>query len=166
MQTAKIKLNEAYAYRRGGEMFRFQAEAIVTRKNSSGTESMVEGYVIEDHKPGEKINRFSVEPRDLHGPYAEHEALRERNRKEAEAKKVRDAERNTKALQDRLALYAFVGVTPPKDVTEYRQLFRVSYGSLDMSNDGQAKIVDVVNALQAANVSTAGIVKKVTDAVF
>lgn len=165
MQTAKIKIGEAYAYKRGGERFRFLAESIVTRKNSNGTTSMVEGYVVEDHKEGEKINRFSVEPGDLEGPFAEYEELRKRREQEAEAKRVRDAERNATALQDRLALYAFVGETPPKDVTEYRQLFRVTYGSLDISNDGQAKIIDVVNAMQAANVSTAGFVKKVTVAV-
>jgi hypothetical protein len=142
MQTAKIKPNEVYAYkRRDGVVVRFYVNAIVTRKQVDHTKSNIEGYVVEDRnaKAGSII---TVDPNDLLGEISAHEELRKRQEQEAAEKKKREEEQKEKALQDRLALYAFVGEQPPKDAKDYNQMFRVTYGSLDFSNAGQRRLIE------------------------
>lgn len=159
MQTAQIKAGTVYAYKRNDEWVRFFANAIITRKTAGETKSVIEGYIVEDHKDGVAPATLKVEPGKLDGEYGQRMELVERQKQEAADKKARDIAKAERAHEDRLALYAFVGEEPPEDATAYHQPFRVSYGTLDFSNEGEKLIVAMVRALQAANVSTAGIKK-------
>jgi hypothetical protein len=147
MQTAKIKPNEVYAYkRRDGVVVRFYVNAIVTRKQADVTKSKIEGYVVEDRnaKAGSII---TVDPNDLLGEISAHEELRKRQEQEAADKRKREEEQKEKALRDRLTLYAFIGEQPPEKAGEYSQMFRVTFGSLDISNTGERRLIDKITAL-------------------
>ena len=149
MQTAKVKVGELYALKRRGELVRFYCTEIVTRKSAQdNTRSEFFGTIVEDHKDGEKNTVINVNPADLLGPFAEQAELVERKeREDAERKEKADA-REKQARVDRLALYEFVGVKPPVKLDDYRQLFRCSFGSVDISSEGKAAIIASVHALR------------------
>lgn len=154
MQTNKIKIGEVYAYRRHAVMIaqRFKVTAIVTRKTEGETKSTIEGFILDDREPGDK--KLSIEPDQLKGPIAEYEELRKRAEQEAADKKRQDEERAAQALQDRLALYAFVGEPAPKDPKQYHQMFGVSLGSVDIRHDGQKRIIERIRALGEAELKS------------
>jgi hypothetical protein len=111
MQTSKIKPGEVYAYKRGGNLVRFQVDEIVTRKSADGpAKNEIIGWIVED---GRGSSKFPVDPTDLIGPYAEQAALVERKRLEDAERQEKKEAAEKQARVDRLALYEFVGVTPP-----------------------------------------------------
>lgn len=146
MQTAQIKVGEVYAHKRDNKLVRVHVYAIITRKAADATKSVIEGYIVEDRKEGQVARMMKFEPDELLGPYAAQAELAKRAEQEAIDKKAAEIAQDKQAQQDRLALYAFVGETPPKDTKEYRQLFRVSFGSVDFSNDGTRRLIEAVRA--------------------
>lgn len=149
MQASQIKVGEAYAYKRGGGYFRFYVNSITTHKAISRTTNTIEGYILEDRKSGTATHMLTVEPSELDGAYDTKIELVKRAEQEAAEKKQKEIERHKAALRDRLALYAFVGEKAPSDPTNYRQLFRLSYGSdVDISSEGTRAIIDRVLAMK------------------
>jgi hypothetical protein len=149
MQTAKVKVGECYALRRGDKLVRFYCTEIVTRKShKDNTSSEFFGNVLEDKREGEPAISISINTQDLLGPYDEQAELVARRDQEAAERKARQDEREAQIKSDRLALYKFVGVTPPKKLDDYHQLFRCSYASLSISTEGAAAIVARIRALQ------------------
>ena len=71
-----------------------------------------------------------------------------------ERKRQEDAERQAKkeaadrqAKYDRRALYHFVGAEVPKNSNDYHQMFRLTYGGLDITSDGKRAIIARVHEL-------------------
>lgn len=151
MQAAKIKVGELYAYWRSGSHVTFCVEATVTRKDGSDkATNIIEGYVKEDWKQGStKPPLLKLDPADLLGPIAEYEELQRRKQAEDDKRKAEQEERIRQSKADRLLLYRFVGVDADKDRAEYRQMFRAHYGSLDISREGQAKLIAKIRELMA-----------------
>jgi hypothetical protein len=152
MQTSKIKVGEVYAMKRGSDLIRFQVTAIISRKTLGGTGNTIEGFIVEDARAGTRNDR-KVDPKELIGPFTEQAELAERKAKENVEHEAKQKERENQALFDRLALYEFVGVTPPKDPKEYHQHFRATFGSVDIRNEGQQAIIDRVKALREPKLS-------------
>lgn len=150
MQTSKIKIGEIYALHRGSVMQRFHVTEIVTRRTSDGpATNEIRGYVLEDSKSGVRPMDFKVDPTDLIGPYAEQAVLAERQKQEDAEREAKQKEREKQALADRLALYAFVRVEPPKNVKDYHQMFSVTYGSVDIKSDGREAIIKRIREMQS-----------------
>jgi hypothetical protein len=150
MQTAQIKPGAVYAYERGDRFVRFHVDAIITRKAADATKSVIEGYIVEDHKGGTPA-LLKVEPGKLDGPYDQRMELVKRQEQEAADKKAAEIAKKKQAEQDRLTLYAFVGEEPPNDATAYHQLFRISFGSIDLSNEGQRRLIEAIRGKMESN---------------
>lgn len=149
MQTAKIKVGELYAYRRSGSHVTFVVDAIVTRKEGDKATNTIEGWIKEERKDGENPTILKLDPSDLEGPIEQFEALLKKKQEEEAARKAAAEEREQQAKADRLLLYKFVGVNPATDRKEYHQMFRASYGSLDISREGQTKLIAKIRELMA-----------------
>jgi hypothetical protein len=148
MQASRIKLGEMYALQRGADtLVRFHVTEIVTRKTYGGTSNEIVGEVIEDRKPDGPKVLIKTLPDNLLGPYEEHAALVERNKRETAEREAQKAADMKQARIDRLMLYAFVGIEAPKDLGEYRQPFRISHNSVDATSDGMKAIIDKVREL-------------------
>ena len=137
MQAAKIKVGEVYAYWRGSEYVRYAVDAKITRNEGDRAQTTLEGRIIED---GRAALKFTLSPEDLKGPYQEVAELVERKAKE-------DAKRAA-TERDRLTLYRFVGVKPPKG-KDYDQPFRASYGSVDIRQAGVRLLIEKIEKLEA-----------------
>jgi len=148
MQASKVKINTIYAIKRGGKLERFHVTEIVTRKTIAypTSRNSIKGYTLEDGI--NRRNEWEVDPQDLLGPYEEQAELVERKAKEDAERKAQADAREAKARTDRLALYAFVGVTPPKNPKDYNQLFRAQYGSVEFGSEGKQAIIDRVHAMR------------------
>lgn len=152
MQTAKIKIGDTYAFHRSGTLARFIVQAIVTTRTKAKSVNVIEGYVEEDRQEGKPPQLAAMDPERLIGPYQEQAELAERKAQEDAAREAKKNEEHRLALRDRLALYAFVGVTPPKDAEHYNQPFRITgYYSkdVDVTSGGTKLILARVHALQA-----------------
>ena len=150
MQTSKIKVGEVYALHRGQGLVRFHVTEIVTRKGLDKATNEIVGNIIEDNKPGVRASDIKVEPGDLLGPYAEQAELVERKAKEDAEREAKQVARDKEARADRIALYRFVGIEPPKDAKAFHQHFSLSYGSVDIRNEGKVAIIARVRELQDA----------------
>lgn len=149
MQTSKIKIGSEYALQRGDGLVRFRVVEIVTRKTRSTATNEIVGFVVEDGAPTDdnKQEFVKLDPERLIGPYEEQIELVARKALEtiqAEAKKKAEAEQ---ARADRLALYEFVGVEPPQDVSSYNQHFRIGYGGVSIEPEGARAIAARVREL-------------------
>jgi hypothetical protein len=148
MQTSKIKVDGVYAYKRGVEFVRFVVDTIVTRKDTSKTESVIEGHIVED---GGTRNTLKLGPDQLEGPYEQVAELVERKAKEDAERKAKADEDEARHQRDRLTLYRFIGVKPPKNAKDYDQFFRCSYGSVDIRSEGVRALVDHIEKLEQDN---------------
>ena len=149
MQTAKISVGEVYAIKRGPAHQRFAVTEIVTKKTTSGTQTTIIGNVIDDG--GTRGSELRLEPSDLFGPFAAFAELAEKAQREKEERERMLAEREAQALADRRALYRFIGETPPRNVKEYNQLFRVLYGGVEIGSEGRARLIEKIRTLVPAD---------------
>ena len=144
MQASKITVGSEYAYKRGDGYVRFHVESIVTRRKLDKTESTIEGYIVED---GTKTT-IKLDPRNLQGPYQEIAELAERKAKEDAERKAKADEDEAARQRDRLTLYRFVGIKPPKDAKVYDQHFRCSYGSVEIRSEGVRALIERIEKLE------------------
>jgi hypothetical protein len=96
MQASKIKIGATYAIKHYDVLKRFRVTAVITRRvndygNPHDYESTVEGFFAE---PGHSTEKQSLEPKEILGPFDEHQELVARRaaekavqEKEAEEKK-------------------------------------------------------------------------------
>ena len=150
MQTSKIKPGEIYAMKRGDSLVRFHVTEIVTRRSTDDrAKNEIMGYVVEDRiAGGGREIEFKVDPEHLLGPFAEHEELRVKAEQEEAARQAKKAAADKQARADRIALYWFVGAEVPKNPGEYHQLFRASYGTVDISSDGKRELIARIHELR------------------
>jgi len=147
MQTSKISVGEVYAIKFGGADARFNVTKIVTTKDTGGTKSSIVGNVIEDG--GKRGTELHLDPSAIIGPFDAVAELAAKAQREKEERERAAAEREAQAIADRRALYRFVGETPPRNVKEYHQLFRATYGSVDISTEGKALLIAKIKSLQS-----------------
>lgn len=157
MQASKIIPGLIYAIVRHNkaddtrDLLRFrvaEVNTITKRRTANRSPHDSRSEVVGVYLDGENAPRqATIDPDHLAGEYKEFAELVERKAKEdAEQKAKQDADAK-QAEADRLALYAFVGVTAPAKVAEYSQLFRAHWGKVDVSSDGVRAIIDRVNTL-------------------
>ncbi len=150
MQASKILPGAIYAIKQGEEHKRFHVHAVVTRRSkNTGSphdyESHVEGYVLEDHEPGER-KLVRMDPKKLLGEFTEFSELVERKRlEEAAAKEKGNAE---KAALERLAtlLYRAAGLPVPEKLDKYRVPIRTAFGSIDIGGEAIPALTSYLEA--------------------
>ena len=158
MQTSKIKTDGVYAIRRGANLERFAVDEIVTTKSVDKSTSKIVGYVIKD---GKREHKLTLDPSDIIGPFEEQAALVEQKRVEDEKRKLAAEERERQARADRRALYKFVGAEVPRNEKDYHQLFRMNYGSVEISGEGKTELLKKIREITGTKMAD---LKVVSDA--
>jgi hypothetical protein len=149
MQTSKIKADGVYAIQRGAGLVRFAVDEIVTTKSIDRSVSRIVGWVVKD---GTRVDKLTLDPSDIIGPYEEHAALVEQKRVEDENRKLAQEERERQARADRRALYKFVGAEVPRNEKDYHQLFRLSYSAVEIGSEGKQLLLQKIREITGVKV--------------
>jgi hypothetical protein len=151
MQASKIVPGLVYAVRRGEALLRFrviEVNTITKRRSANRSPHDSTSEIVGHWLDGDTPRKGELPPDDILGKYEDYAELVERKRQEeaaTEAKRTADAKQ---AKADRLALYAFLGIEPPQKADDYSQIFRVSFGRVEINSEGARAIVARIAALK------------------
>jgi hypothetical protein len=156
MQTSQIKIGKQYAIMalvKNGlqpELCRFVVLAIISRKtdDKAAAVNIIEGYIIEQNKLDDNGRRvvMTVAPTKLLGPFEEHKALVEREAKEKQAIKDKQARANANRRELYELLYQLTGLSKPDEISRYSSPFHLGHGNITINDDAVLPLLTVLKA--------------------